>query len=42
MGRRLKRVRLFLAIVWRKNQDYCLGIRLAWDVSGIVHRLEGK
>lgn len=36
MKRHIKRIKLFLAIVWRKNQDYCLGVKLAWEVAGIM------
>jgi hypothetical protein len=31
-----RRIKLFLGIVWRKNQDYTLDIKTAWEVAGII------
>jgi len=40
----LRRVKLFLGIVWRRFDPGCtrMGIRTAWDVSKVAEGLTGK
>jgi len=34
--KRYHRIKLFLSIVWHKNQDYTLDVKTAWEVAGII------
>lgn len=33
----MKRIRLFLSIVWRPYEDFRIDVRTAWDVALAMH-----